>query len=100
MAEPNMVPMPDPDLLAELDAADCWCGRDPVECEEAGGCSWTRTLADREREVRQQIAEEILADQAAHEARYAPVPGSGAVRVTRRQAMQRAAKIARGGPDA
>jgi hypothetical protein len=51
--------MPDPDLLAELDAMNCRCSRDPDECAEAGGCRWTRALADRERQVRQKVAEDI-----------------------------------------
>ena len=38
-------------LLDELDEAsvaaghECWCGRHPEECEEAGGCAWSRELA-------------------------------------------------------
>lgn len=32
-------------LLDELGAADCWCGRDPTECDEAGGCRFTREIA-------------------------------------------------------
>jgi hypothetical protein len=43
--------MRDPDLLAELDEASvaagevCWCGRHPEECDEAGGCAFTREIA-------------------------------------------------------
>lgn len=43
--------MPDPDLLAELDEAAlaagqvCWCRRHPEDCDEAGGCAYTRQLA-------------------------------------------------------
>lgn len=32
-------------LLDELESADCWCGRTFEECEEGGGCKWTRALA-------------------------------------------------------
>jgi hypothetical protein len=38
--------MPEINLMAELDAMDCWCGKDPDECEENGGCRWTRALGD------------------------------------------------------
>ena len=38
--------MPEIDLMAELDAMDCWCGRDPAECEEDGGCRWSNALGD------------------------------------------------------
>lgn len=59
--------MPDPDLLAELDGMDCWCGMDPAECAEAGGCRWTRELAAQ----RDQIAKEIdTAPGAAEHASY------------------------------
>jgi hypothetical protein len=40
-----------PDLLAELDEAAvaagqvCWCGRNPEDCDEAGGCAYTRQIA-------------------------------------------------------
>lgn len=54
--------MPDPDLLAELDEAsiaageECWCGRHPEVCEDAGGCAFTRLLAHvataRDKEIR------------------------------------------------
>ncbi len=36
--------MPEINLMAELDAMDCWCGKDPAECEENGGCRWTAAL--------------------------------------------------------
>jgi hypothetical protein len=47
------------DLLAELGAADCWCGRMLAECEEDGGCRWAQEL-DQLR-VRMTTAEEKLA---------------------------------------
>lgn len=53
-------PMPEVDLLAELDD-NCGCGRPVEECEEAGGCRWTRALAAREREVRAEVVEKIAA---------------------------------------
>lgn len=34
------------ELLDELDAANCWCGRSEDECEEAGGCCWSNALGD------------------------------------------------------
>lgn len=37
--------MPDPGLLAELEAADCPCGKSTEECEEDGGCRYTREIA-------------------------------------------------------
>lgn len=43
------------DLLDELAAADCWCGRSAEECEENGGCRWAREL---ERTRRQAAAAE------------------------------------------
>ena len=43
--------MPEIDLMAELDAMDCWCGRDPAECEEDGGCRWTKALGDLKAEL-------------------------------------------------
>ena len=42
-------------LLDELDAADCWCGRTEGECEEAGGCRWTRALTALRRESDAQL---------------------------------------------
>ena len=39
------------DLMGELDAMDCWCGRDPDECEEDGGCRWMRALGDLKAEL-------------------------------------------------
>jgi hypothetical protein len=51
----------DVDLLDELDDS-CWCGRTEEECEEAGGCRWTRALAEREQSVRAKVAQEIAAE--------------------------------------
>ena len=43
--------MPEIDLMAELDAMDCWCGKDPAECDENGGCRWSNALGDLRAEL-------------------------------------------------
>lgn len=80
-------------LLDELHSSDCpGCGRTPERCEEAGGCRWTRELADREQQLRRQITEEvarIIAD--------APTPQ---IALTRLGAWMAKPETARGGLDA
>jgi hypothetical protein len=49
----------DVDLLDELDD-NCWCGRTEEECEEAGGCRWTRALAEREQQARRALWAELV----------------------------------------
>lgn len=83
-----MTPMPEPDLLAELDGVDCWCGQSPEACEEAGGCRWTRELADREQAVRAKVAEEIQREADEH--------SNAGRRSSWDRGMTRAAEIARG----
>lgn len=39
------------DLMAELDAMDCWCGKDPAECDENGGCRWSIALTGLKAEL-------------------------------------------------
>lgn len=44
--------MPEIDLLAELDGCmECWCGKSWEECEEDGGCRWTREVGDLKAEL-------------------------------------------------
>ena len=40
--------MPEINLMAELDAMDCWCGRDEDVCEENGGCRWSAAMSTAE----------------------------------------------------
>ena len=51
--------MPENNLMAELDAMDCWCGRDEDVCEENGGCRWATAMS--EAEARTAVAELKLA---------------------------------------
>jgi len=44
--------MPEIDLMAELDGCmECWCGKTHEECEEDGGCRWTREAGDLKAEL-------------------------------------------------
>ena len=52
------------DLMAELDAMDCWCGRDEDVCEENGGCRWATAMS--EAEARTAVAELKMALISAH----------------------------------
>lgn len=88
--------MPDVDLLAELDAVDtCWCRRAPEECEEAGGCRWTRELAEARRTERAKVAEEILTVWP-DTGRMWDVNQAMAARTTKDQILKR---VTQGGPD-
>jgi hypothetical protein len=40
--------VPEINLMAELDAMDCWCGRDEDVCEENGGCRWSAAMSTAE----------------------------------------------------
>ena len=48
------------DLMAELDAMDCWCGKDPGECEENGGCRWTAALDALRAELGEATSEAVM----------------------------------------
>jgi hypothetical protein len=69
-------------LLGELAAADCWCGRSPEECEESGGCRWTRELARRGRAERARCVELARKVDATYPVTVGPAPGQVSVRHT------------------